>query len=275
MFIEDLLTLDPHSYKIPKAPTNALHGVDLLSRDSMFSMSARFIDTMLAFQDAGIPTGIHVAWHYTRSDNLDFIRRSGLLTHADRAAARAAARAVDLAAGGPQLQWTGAVFGPGIYVANNPFAFMNNYGGVLLACLVLPGNQLDVKEYGEEEGERIPLNINTRVGNKQTDNRMPVSGHRHNEYVLASSGQVLPILIVETNGLRGRVDAINYYLKNLVRVHFPEGRGAHESSHDFFAVRAKATTTTRSWYDRWFTPTMIGGARQPTWPVSWFPEWHD
>lgn len=90
-------------------------------------LAEKFLECQAHFTDNGSPATVTLAYHYTKSQNMDTIRQDGLMTHSDRKKQN-----VSAAIGG-------TYFGEGVYMGRNPFAFQN-FGDVGLLVAVLLGN---------------------------------------------------------------------------------------------------------------------------------------
>ena len=94
-------------------------------------MARRFLKTAAGQTNPKVT----VAWHWCKEKTYDEkIRKYGLLNTAER-------EACDGTVGNEH----GLVYGDGVYVAKQPFAFAT-YGDVLLCCLILPGNERELTE---------------------------------------------------------------------------------------------------------------------------------
>ena len=94
-------------------------------------MARRFLKTAAGQTNPKVT----VAWHWCKEKTYEEkIRKYGLLNTAER-------KACDGTVGNEH----GLVYGDGVYVAKQPFAFPT-YGDVLLCCLILPGNERELTE---------------------------------------------------------------------------------------------------------------------------------
>ena len=152
---------------------------------------------------------VTLAFHYTDGKGLGSIARHGLLTKADREG------------GNISSKFHGAVFGDGVYVANNPYSFAH-YGDTCLLCAVMRGTE----ERVSMAKKRTDDGPDTIVGNKQwagwtkqapapgagaggSQPQAPAPGagaggssqpqvdqHAFDEIVLQESSQIIPICVV-------------------------------------------------------------------------------
>ena len=130
-----------------------------------------FVAKRMELQKEGKPIGVEIGYHYTKGKNVDGISKRGL--QADKC--------------------TRAFFGPGIYVATNPFAF-SSFGDVGYLCLILTGVQKGMYAFdgGECDDEEWPDSFR---GNKLAASlAMEDRTTYFDEIVLTSSDQVLPLI---------------------------------------------------------------------------------
>jgi hypothetical protein len=107
-------------------------------------MARRFLKTAAGQTNPKVT----VAWHWCKEKTYEEkIRKYGLLNTAER-------KACDGTVGNEH----GLVYGDGVYVAKQPFAFPT-YGDVLLCCLILPGNE---RELTEDEERAIHTGTGSR-----------------------------------------------------------------------------------------------------------------
>ena len=142
-----------------------------------YDLVDRFMDCQEVFRNELKPTQVTVAFHYTKSSNLDSIRRDGLVCSKDVR--------------------HGAVYGRGIYVANNPQAFCT-YGSMGILVLTLQGEVKQMASSNEESANND--SVDTFLGNKQT----LLSGDEQSaqftlspyfdEIILREMEQVLPLI---------------------------------------------------------------------------------
>ncbi|GFH53331.1 hypothetical protein CTEN210_09807 [Chaetoceros tenuissimus] len=147
-----------------------------------------------------IPTYIDIGYHYTDSNNMHHIRTNGLMSRQERTNSNISATS------------KGAVFGDGIYTANNPSNF-SSYGNIGLVVARLQGNTvrvpMDMGLARLVNGESPETDsANTIIGDKTAHgNNWPSSDARH-EFVLRKASQCLPMvkyngsLLSQPNGLK-------------------------------------------------------------------------
>jgi deltex-like protein len=155
--------------------------IKVLSNDNarFQQLVSKFLACHEEFRQAGKAIHINVGFHYTRKDNLESIRQKGLWTGAS--------------------QRHGAIFGKGIYIGNNPHAFLT-YGdlGIVVIYILGASKQLAKYDHGSGSHESDAL-----LGNKLmrqssfgtssgTNTAFPKSPY-FDEIVLRTSAQVLPL----------------------------------------------------------------------------------
>ena len=139
----------------------------------------RFMDCQDWFRDELKPTQATVAFHYTKSSNLDSIRRDGLVCSKNVR--------------------HGAFYGRGVYVSNNPQAFCP-YGSMGILVLILQGEVKQMTAYNEDTDNND--SVDTFLGNKQTilsdssnENNAQFTLSRYlDEIILREMEQVLPLI---------------------------------------------------------------------------------
>ena len=147
-----------------------------------------------------IPTYIDIGYHYTDSNNMHHIRTNGLMSKQERTDSNISATS------------KGAVFGDGIYTANNPSNF-SSYGNIGLVVARLQGTAvrvpMDMGLARLVSGESPETDsANTIIGDKTAHgNHWPSSDACH-EFVLRKASQCLPMvkydgsLLSQPNGLK-------------------------------------------------------------------------
>mmetsp|Transcript_326 Transcript_326/g.920 ORF Transcript_326/g.920 Transcript_326/m.920 type:complete len:570 (+) Transcript_326:710-2419(+) len=175
-----------------------------VARDDMTFMCEKLFQEQQTFWSAGKPFRVDIAYHYTRSQNMDRIRTDGLMTHAERQANSVTSN------------YNGSVFGDGVYTGNGPFAF-RGYGDVGLIVARMKG-------VAERRGMMVDApgtgtGADTVIGNKMASHTAPTStgfgravrrimenegeisdeedenGDRYeDEVVLQKSSQVIPMI---------------------------------------------------------------------------------
>jgi hypothetical protein len=148
--------------------------VQALSFDEMYATAKRMLAAREEFRKLGKPIRIVLRHHYTRREHVASIRKHGLLNRAERAA-----RGVKI------VKYNGNSYGPGIYMASNPFAYRGVYGNVGLLVACLEGTNEDL--YGR---------------NKMSPKKDSGTVYRHsiNEVVILScSKQCVPVLQFEAS----------------------------------------------------------------------------
>jgi deltex-like protein len=146
--------------------------VEPFGRDAMIRMTINLMKCQDEFRRGNKPVHVLTSYHYTRAIFLDSIEKDGLLSHKERTESQVQAKnGLDS-------------FGPGIYVANNPFAF-NTYGDVGLLVAILKGTE---KRIRKGTCNTDPA-VDTVIGNKNSSGRVGKE-----ETVLMKGCQVLPLL---------------------------------------------------------------------------------
>ena len=145
-----------------------------------------------------IPTYIDIGYHYTDSKNMHHIRTNGLMSKQERTNSNIAANS------------NGAVFGDGIYTANNPCNF-SSYGNIGLVVARLQGKAVKVPmdmALTVRKGSNETNSANTIIGDKSAlGNKWPSNDSSH-EFVLRKASQCLPMvkyngsLLSQPNGLK-------------------------------------------------------------------------
>lgn len=164
-----------------------VEGVSPVARDDMVYMAEKFLRIRESYLQEGRPANTTLAWHWTSEANMNTIQQHGLLNRAEQTGHSVR-----------PSRLRGTVFGPGIYVANNPKEF-KQYGNVCLACLVLRGVERTVQYKAKRRKIHISAekteidDYDTTRGNKKAT---PELGHPHNEIVLRRSDQIVPLIRV-------------------------------------------------------------------------------
>jgi len=163
----------------PKGRGDKISNISVV--DDMLSQAERLLDCQKEFQQLNAPSKVRLAYHYTREDNMDRIKTEGLMTRADQD--RTSARL------------NGIVYGDGVYVSTNPFAFHGRYGNVGILVAVLMGKTQRVDDRTAVRGRTcFDKQVNTIIGNKRRaiDNRPET--RLFDEIVLQKSCQCLPLV---------------------------------------------------------------------------------
>jgi hypothetical protein len=162
-------------------------GLESVVKDDMVFFAERLLVKQEEFKAKGIPSEVDIGYHYTGEASMDDIQTNGLMTREDRIKNKI------------HVASKGAIFGDGIYTANNPTSFMK-YGRVGLIVARLQGKPV-----------RVPGSLrknhrtsgNTIIGDKSAKSRWrwPKSDSLH-EIVLQSSSQCLPLVRYDRKALR-------------------------------------------------------------------------
>jgi len=184
--------------------------------------SINFVSAMLHTQEeyvqSGNPGYIDIGYHYTNSDNIPSIIRSGLLSKEDRTLEKVVAS-----------RNNGAVFGNGVYTGDNPFTF-SVYGNTGLLVARLQGSAVRAPVFLSKEQK---IDANTIIGDKFSHpvrfnvDGWPISGNQH-ETVLRSSSQCLALIqfsksLLDTTEGRESVQSMQNSLQDIFNVHFNKG----------------------------------------------------
>lgn len=159
------------------APYTMSYEVEAVTTDDMVFFAKNMLDLQEEFLRQQVNGYIDVGYHYTNSMNMANIRTHGLMTAAERQTSHV--RAVP----------KGAVFGDGIYTANNGTVF-RHFGEVGLIVGRLQGKVVRAPGYLRDPQT---VDANTVIGDKRTAGRWPADDSGH-EIVLRSSGQCLPAI---------------------------------------------------------------------------------
>ena len=162
-------------------------GLESVAKDDMVFFAERLLAKQEEFKAKGIPFEVDIGYHYTSKASIGDIQTNGLMTREDRIKNN-----INVAS-------KGAIFGDGIYTANNPTSFMK-YGRVGLIVARLQGKPVRVPG-SLHKNHRTPGN--TIVGDKSAKSRWrwPKSDSLH-EIVLQSSSQCLPLVRYDRKALR-------------------------------------------------------------------------
>ncbi|KAG7365222.1 hypothetical protein IV203_038425 [Nitzschia inconspicua] len=136
-----------------------------MDEHSFLQCDSKFLHKRQQLKNAGRPYEVKVAFHYTKQCNMVGIKTEGLLLSKAR---------------------DSSVFGTGIYVANNPYAF-RFHGGKGIMVLILAGSQTQTFIRNTERNDNTKFD--SFVGNKHCN----ASTHFFQETILTSSEQVLPL----------------------------------------------------------------------------------
>ena len=192
-----------------------VHSVDhvICNKHSINFFSA-LLQTQEEYVQSGNPGYIDIGYHYTNSENIPSIIRSGLLSKDDRTLEKVVAS-----------RNNGAVFGNGVYTGDNPFTF-SVYGNTCLLVARLQGSAVRAPIFLSDD----KIDANTIIGDKFShpvrfnDDGWPISGNQH-ETVLRSSSQCLALvrfsksLLDSTKG-KESVQSLQNSQQNIFNIHF-------------------------------------------------------
>jgi deltex-like protein len=153
------------------------NGIDLLSsKETLINLTINFLSKQEDFRSSCKPISAEIAFHYTAGENLQTIQHEGLLDGECRR----------------------KMYGRGVYVGNNPHAFVT-YGEVGLVVLVLKGA---VKQMFSGSDSFVDPSVNSFQANKlsrsmitgNTGEHFTPSSPYFDEVILRNGSQVLPFL---------------------------------------------------------------------------------
>jgi deltex-like protein len=176
LFVEKILQAHENVISAATFPTIDASKISAVAKDDMVFLAERMLEAQETFQKNGIDPTVDIGYHYTAELHMDKIRVDGLMTRSDRQSA------------GVGNHTNGAVFGDGIYTANNPFVF-RHFGAVGLLVARLKGMAVRLVP-SQKEGNS---DSNSVVGNK-CPTTIATTGDFHDEIVLRTSAQVLPLI---------------------------------------------------------------------------------
>lgn len=208
LFVNQVLEL--HKNITATAP-----GPSTVAVDDMVFLGRNFLQCLQEFEHKGYPCRVTLAYHYTSSAAMDKIKQDGLMTLEERRKTYSTSNS------------HGAVFGDGIYTANNPFAF-RHFGDTGLLVAVLLGNVSRVPMGGKKPNDST---INTVIGNKmlrRVTGTIPEKTKYTDELVLQESKQCLPLMQFKTASVSNQagkdaVWAFHQELQKLLDTSFNKG----------------------------------------------------
>jgi hypothetical protein len=163
-FVEQVLAM---VLQTKKEDSNSHVKVRALSFGEMYGLAVRMFTARKEFHGQGKPADLVLSYHYTYEANMASIRKHGLVNKEERAA-----HDVQV------FREHGADFGPGIYTASSPCAFVGSYGDVGLLVVCLLGANAN---YGaSSSGTADSITFLRKTGNKIV--------------ILSSAKQCIPIL---------------------------------------------------------------------------------
>lgn len=197
--------------------------VQPVATDDMVWMAERIFALQEDFRSEGLPTNVDIGYHYTCSENMQYIRKDGLLTKSDRESR------------GLYTKHNGSVMGDGVYTACHPNAFHGRYGDVGLLVARLKGEVRSYRQECQTGREENTLISSTNPYKRAT--------------VLRSSSQCLALFSFpsDTNCYMIGIDLIYRYhrmLQLLVDEFFNEGVQT-ETDHISYERRPCTRATTR------------------------------
>jgi deltex-like protein len=179
LFVEKILQAHENVISAATFPAIDASKISAVAKDDMVFLAERMLEAQETFQKNGIDPTVDIGYHYTAEQHMDKIRVDGLMTRSDRQSAGAGTHS------------NGAAFGDGIYTANNPFVF-RHFGAVGLLVARLKGMAVRLVP-SQKKGNS---DSNSVVGNKGNGlpTTMATMGDFHDEIVLRTSAQVLPLI---------------------------------------------------------------------------------
>jgi hypothetical protein len=143
-----------------------------IARDDIIFLAERFLDAQKDFKHRNVPYLVDIAYHHTRSENLQTIRTDGLLTHSERQSRNI------------HSHYNGSVYGDGIYASLDPTKHANQrYGDTTI---------LLARMRGKESPDRY-----------STDEKNTLIVPSSNFFVLQCSNQCIPLFQFEAKRLVG------------------------------------------------------------------------
>jgi deltex-like protein len=158
---------------------NATVPVKPVANDDLYFTTLKLLEKQEEFFASNVDFTVDVGFHYTASTNLDNIRSNGLLTKPERQQQ-----------GVTDAIFHGAVFGEGVYTADNPFAF-SNYGDIGLICARLRGTTKRVAQGVPNTDSSVHCVTGNKIVPSTTE------PHFADEVVLQSSTQIIPLMQFE------------------------------------------------------------------------------
>lgn len=110
----------------------AINTLQMLPTYFLQAMMERLLAVQHEFGQAGKPTKVDIAYHYTQEAHMPSIKANGLLTLSERNKKRIKV-----------LKNNGATYGDGVYTSSNPFCNHGKYGNVGLLVARLLGSSAD------------------------------------------------------------------------------------------------------------------------------------
>lgn len=154
-------------------------GLEPVAKDDMVYFAERLLEKQEEFRSKGISTEVDIGFHFTDETSMNDIQANGLMTKEDRIKNNI------------KVDSKGAVFGDGIYTANNPTHF-SRFGKVGLIVARLQGKKVRV---AKALPKKFRTQANTFIGDKsaKSTQNWPKSD-KLNEIVLRTSSQCLPLV---------------------------------------------------------------------------------
>ncbi len=167
-------------------------GLKPVAKDDMVRFAERMLAKQQEFKAKGIPFKIDIGYHYTSEESMNHIQTNGLMTREDRIKNKI------------EVQSKGAIFGDGVYTANNPTSFMK-FGRVGLIVARLQGKTTRIAKQLDKKLDKTPPKPATTIIGDKTANSLrqwPKSDSMH-EIVLQNSSQCLPLIRYDRKSLHG------------------------------------------------------------------------
>lgn len=118
-------------------------GIEIIAQDDIIFLAERFLRAQQDFNERKIPCHVDIAYHHTRSENLQTIQTKGLLSRSEREEQNI------------YSNYNGSVYGDGIYCSTDP----NRYAQVRYGDTTI----LLARKSGIESFDKSANNINTFV----------------------------------------------------------------------------------------------------------------
>ena len=160
-------------------------GLRPVAKDDMVILAERLFAKQDEFKAKGINSKVDIGYHYTTEENMREIQVNGLMTKKDRIKNN-----ID-------VKTNGAVFGDGVYTANNPTSF-KNFGSVGLIVARMQGKTIRIAE--RLDPTKHPKLPNTIIGDKKAKSLKEWRPYSlEHEIILQESSQCVPLIRYDKN----------------------------------------------------------------------------
>ena len=198
-------------------------GFEVIAKDDMVFMTRRLLrfQSMLAKSFEGFTRmksvesllRVDIGYHYTTPEALKTIQTDGLLSKKERIESNTG------------KQTGREMFGNGVYTSNDPTVF-DHFGPVGLMVARLKGfssprlGMVDLSMFKPRKSSSIdtPREYNTIIGNKKIKEDLPIDLdiRRHDEVVLKSSAQVIPLVKFKRGADADKLRSVQCILQELL-----------------------------------------------------------